>query len=450
MPPNLQGLCLLGIGLLVGCVDEAPLSREEAAPAYTARADPELCAEHSVLESVCTKCNPSLSPVFQAKGDWCAEHGFPESFCPVCAPEQGGRPAVQPSGADGAPADGTVVRFRTRAAADQAGLEVALAEETDWVEGTEMVARITWDATRVAAVSPRAPGVVTAIRAEVGDPVTRGHALAEIRSAHAAGERSQLIASERAWEAAAAEVARKTELLEGGVTSQRDVGEAEAALAAAAATLATVRAELAMVGGGEGDATVLVTPLTGVVTDRRARVGQFVDSNQPIFEVVDPSRMWAELDVPERDLAAAVPGRPVLLRLDALPDEVFAGTIATVSPAVDPATRTARARVELDNADGLLRANLYGAATVLGDRDRVAITVPAAAVQRAGEAHLVFVREQVDTYVARRVRVLAHQGDRMRVVGGVAPGDSVVTTGSFLLKTETLKDSIGAGCCDVE
>ena len=76
--------------------------------------------------------------------------------------------------------------------------------------------------------------------------------------------------------------------------------------------------------------------------------------------------------------------------------------------------------------------------------------VPAAAVQRAGDAQLVFVREQLDSYLARRVRVLARQGDRVRVSGGVQPGDPVVTTGSFLLKTETLKDSIGAGCCDVE
>jgi cobalt-zinc-cadmium efflux system membrane fusion protein len=56
----------------------------------------------------------------------------------------------------------------------------------------------------------------------------------------------------------------------------------------------------------------------------------------------------------------------------------------------------------------------------------------------------------VDSYVAHRVRVLARQGDRVRIAGGVQPDDPVVTTGSFLLKTETLKDSIGAGCCDVE
>ena len=445
---------LLGIGLSAGCVDDpaargtSPL-QDGSAPA-AADADPELCAEHGVLESVCTKCNPRLAPVFQAKGDWCAEHGFPESFCPTCTPDAGGRPSVAPTGGDGAPADGTVVRFRTRATAEQAGLEVAPAEAAEWVSGTEAVAQITWDATRVAAVSARSPGVVVGVRAEVGDDVEAGTVLAEVRSAHTAGDRSRLVAREQARDVAAAEVARKRELLEGGVASQRDVLAAEQVLAAAEAEVAAAKAELDLVGAGDGDHTRIVSPLAGVVTARHVQVGQALDPSQPAFEVVDTRRMWAQVHLPERDLSGVSPGDPVSLRLDALPGRSFEGTLATLSPMVDPATRTAAARVELDNADGLLRANLYGTAIILGAEAEQAVVVPSAAVQRAGEVWLVFVREEVDTYVARRVQVLARQGERVRVRGGVAVGDPVVTTGSFLLKTETLKDSIGAGCCDVE
>ncbi len=449
MPPRLLGLCLLGIGLLIGCAGEAT-SVQEGAPVANSASDPDLCAEHGVLASVCPKCNPALAAVFQAKGDWCAEHGLPESFCPICAPERGGRPAVEPSAADGAPADGTRVRFRTRAAAAQAGIEVAVTERSDWVEGIEVVARITWDATRVAAVSARTPGLVSAIRAEVGDPVARGQALAELRSAQLAGDRARATAAARARDVAAAEVARKRELLTGGVTSQRDLLDAERSLAGAEAELGAVRAVLDLVGAGEGDGAILTAPLAGVVIARHARVGQVADGLQPLFELADPSRMWAELDVPERELANVATGQQVRLRLDALPGEVFEGQIVNLAPAVDPDTRTALARVELDNPDGLLRANLYGSATIRGETSSAVVVVPAGAVQRADDAQLVFVREQADSYLARRVRVLARQGDRVRISGGVQPGDSVVTTGSFLLKTEILKDSIGAGCCDVE
>lgn len=449
MRPRLRGLCLLGIGLLAGCAGDASLV-EEGVPAETVASDPELCAEHGVLESVCPKCNPALAPVFQARGDWCSEHGFPESFCPLCAPERGGRPAIAPSAPSGAPADGTRVRLSTRRAAEQAGLELAVAEQSDWVEGIEVVARLDWDATRVAAVSARTSGLIDAIRAEEGDRVVPGQALAVLRSAGLAGARSREVASSRARDVAAAEVERKRELLAGGVASQRDLLAAERSLAAAEAELDAIRAELELVGAGEGDRVVLTAPMAGVVTARHARVGQQVDGLQPVFELVDPSRMWAELDVPERDLAVVEIGQEVRLHFDALPGESFTGRIATLAPAVEPATRTARARVELDNPAGLLRANLYGTATILGASSTAVVVVPSSAVQRAGDAQLVFVREQVDSYLARRVRVVSRQGDRVRIAGAVQPGDSVVTTGSFLLKTETLKDSIGAGCCDVD
>lgn len=450
MRAPLWRLCLLGIGLLAGCADATAPQGEPVSPAQRAAADPELCAEHGVMASVCPKCNPRLAAVFQANGDWCDEHGFPESFCPICAPERGGRPVVQPSTPDGAPADGMVVRFRARSVAAQAGLELATAEETGWVSGTEAVARLTWDAARVSVVSARAAGVVQAVHAEVGDRVGRGQRLAEVQSAHVAGDRSRLVAASQARDVAAAEVARKHDLRDGGVSSEREVLAAEAALADAEAALAAVRAELSLVGAGSGDRVYLDAPIDGVVTARRVQAGQSVGALQPAFEVADPSRLWAVLEVPERELAVIQLGQATTLRLDVLPDRVFTGEIAAIAAAVDPLTRTATARVAVENPDGLLRANQLGTVTIHTDTAEQAVVVPAAAVQRAGEHHLVFVQQAVDTYITRRVRVLARQGDRVRVAGGVSAGDAVVTTGSFLLKTETLRDSIGAGCCDVE
>ena len=77
------------------------------------------------------------------------------------------------------------------------------------------------------------------------------------------------------------------------------------------------------------------------------------------------------------------------------------------------------------------------------------VVVPSAAVQRAKTVDVVFVRLAVDEYETRRVRVLRRQGQDAHVAG-VRPGEEIVAEGSFLLKTEILKDSIGAGCCDVE
>jgi cobalt-zinc-cadmium efflux system membrane fusion protein len=106
--------------------------------------------------------------------------------------------------------------------------------------------------------------------------------------------------------------------------------------------------------------------------------------------------------------------------------------------------------VPLPNPKGNLRANMFGQATIAVGASEASVVVPRAAVQRVKDVHLVFVRIQDDEYETRRVQVGQVLADKIELRKGVAVGEHVVTTGSFLLKTETLKESIGAGCCEVD
>ena len=112
-------LLIGALALAVAC-ESSEASRSAAVKATVGEG---MCKEHGVLEALCTKCNPGLAAVFKAKGDWCEEHGFPESICPICHPERGGRPAQEIASDDGAPADGTKVRFKTKDAAWQREVE---------------------------------------------------------------------------------------------------------------------------------------------------------------------------------------------------------------------------------------------------------------------------------------------------------------------------------------
>ena len=424
----------LGLLAALACGSgETPPS--EVTPAARADAGEDMCAEHGVLEAVCTKCNPALIPVFQAKGDWCPEHGFPMSFCPIHHPERGGRPVADVS-SDGAPADGLKVRFKTRATAEIAGLTIARAELAADEGGLEAVARLTWDATRQALVGARADGVVDRVVADLGVKVSKGDALAVVRSATASADRVGIEAARSGVAVAERALERKRGL--GGVVSRAELARAEQELASARAGLRALEA---------GAGYTLASPIDGVVVRRDVTVGMAVSQGQTLFEVVDPSRLWAEVDVPEADAHLVRVGQAASIALDAGP--VRSGTVDYVAPVIDPATRTALARVALDNADGALRANTYGTARVAVGGDRDVVVVPSAAVQRAKTVDVVFVKLAVDEYETRRVRVLRRQGDRAHVAG-VRPGEEVVAEGSFLLKTEILKDSIGAGCCDVE
>ncbi len=411
-----------------------------------------MCEEHGVLEAVCTKCKPALVAVFKAKGDWCEEHGFPESFCPSCHPERGGRPAVDVSSAGDGPADGTKVRFQTQETARLAGLRFAKAIERPTSREVVATARVVYDGTRVAQINPRMPGVVRAIRVDVGAAVRAGAPLAVIESAGVGADQARLQSSRTRLDVAEADYKRTEALRKDGVSSERDLLAARREREDARAEVRSARAALGMVGAApQGSARyTLTSPIAGVVTQRNTSIGRLVDTEDLAFEVVDPSTMWVDIDVPEADLSLVSVGQHVSLTLDGLKGREFTSRISYVALAVDLRTRTVVARAPLTNDDGALRANLFGRGRIAVTDPSVAVLVPRAAVQRARGVHLVFVRMSEDSFEARRVSLGPAEGELVSVSGRVKAGDDVVTEGSFLLKTETLRESIGAGCCEVD
>jgi cobalt-zinc-cadmium efflux system membrane fusion protein len=410
-----------------------------------------MCAEHGVLEAICTKCNPKLIPVFQAKGDWCGEHGFPESVCPICHPERGGKPAHEVAN-DGAPPDGLRVRFKGKDTAALAGIETAKVVERP--NGTALFApaRITYDATRLARVNPRSPGVVRTLNVDVGSVVKKGAPLLTIDSAEVGADRARLVAARARVQVAEENLQREARLLQEGVSSRTSLLRAQQELDSAKSDAAALNATLSVLGAGGPGAGgyTLVAPLAGTVTERQVNIGRFVGTEDILLEIVDTREVWAEADVAEADLATIAVGQAVLLTFDGLPKRSFTGKVAYVAPAVDPHTRTAKARVPLENTDGVLRANMYGRASVAAGKAATVLAVPRSAVQRVKGVSLAFVKLGKDEFETRRVELGGSDETSFEVRKGLRPGEEVATTGSFLLKTETLKDSIGAGCCEAE
>jgi cobalt-zinc-cadmium efflux system membrane fusion protein len=450
---SIHVVLLLAALLVSGCGRGADVEPQASAPGAVAAAAvaEDMCAEHGVLEVICTQCHAQLIPVFRAKGDWCPEHGFPMSVCPIHHPERGGRPAA-PVALDEAPASGTKVRFRTLQAAKDAGIETVPASAG--MEGAGVVATATLlaDASHMAVVNPRAASVVRSIRADLGSRVARGAPLAILESAAVGEDRARLQAATARASVAEASYQREKDLYEKGVSALREVQEAEREWTSAKAEVAAASGALGMIGTAAGPAGTyeLRAPIAGTVTRRTATVGTLVDIDDVLFEIVDTATLWAEIDVPEAQVPRVRPGQRVVLRVDGLPGREFHGTIQFVSPSIDPQTRTAKARAALSNRDGVLRANMFARAVISDDANRAAVLVPRSAVQDAKGVEIVFVQLAVDSYEARRVRTTPAGNNMVAVTADIRPGDRIVTTGSFLLKTETLKESIGAGCCEVE
>jgi cobalt-zinc-cadmium efflux system membrane fusion protein len=192
----------------------------------------------------------------------------------------------------------------------------------------------------------------------------------------------------------------------------------------------------------------ITAPLEGVVVSRRAVVGEAVDAASELFTVADLSRMWIHLDVFEKDLRQVRVGQQVIFRVSGLAPAEFPGRVGWIDPQMNDRTRTIRVRAEVENRDGLLRVNMFGRGEIQAGEPRAAWLVPRESVQWEGRSFVVFVEKAADRFEPRRVLTGRYSGPIMELPwADLRPGEQVVTTGSFLLKTEIQKGSIGAGCC---
>lgn len=442
------------------------------------------CGGHGVPEALCTKCNPALIPGFKVERDWCAGHDVPESQCTICNHDL---PASHESAEQPAPSwpsvelvrmpeppknqlppavtcrtSTTKIQFRSPDIARAAGLAYVRVESRDVTETILCNAEITYDANRYAHLASRAPGVVREVSKDLGQAVTTGETLAIIDSADlstAKAEYLQALAFVSLWEK---NYAREKRLLESKVAAERDVLEAETRFAESRIALSRASQRLRNLDLSEAqleeaskkqDTSSLLplrAPFSGLVVERSAVVGAVVDTQKPLLSVADTSLMWAMLDIYESDVPKVRSGQSVVFEADGLPGERRGGRVTWVSSHVDRRTRTLKVRAEIANQDGLLRSGMFGKASITVRKNEAALVVPKESVQWEGCCNVVFVKRSEVSFEPRKVK-LGYETDRFVVVEqGVSEGEVIVTTGSFLLKTEILKGSIGAGCCEVE
>lgn len=247
--------------------------------------------------------------------------------------------------------------------------------------------------------------------------------------------------------------AREKALVEARATSQKEVQEAEAAkrtteaeLAAAHTLLATLGASPSDEGDGDPARLVLRSPIRGTVVARNAHVGQSVEPTGTLVKVVDLDQLWLEAQVYEREMRFVSAGQPVQVEARAYPGEVFRGKVERVGEMLDERTRAVSVRVSLPNPGHRLKPGMFATARIVGTRakePRRMVAVPWAAVQEIDGHPSVFVRKGERAFELRRVHTGERAGDLVEVLNGLEPGDDVVAEGSFLLKGELLKSTLG-------
>ena len=452
----------------------APLTETNASHKSTASQPvaSDWCAEHRFPESECTICLPELIPQFKAEGNWCSVHNYPEQNCRPCNPNltfpQEPREPVTaepvqmsvffPQNTTGCATDRAIIRFSTAATADRIGLRVEPVVLAKSAPSHEAPAEIVLDETRVCAITVGLPATVTRWLVDPGEEIAPKQPLAELQSPEMADLKAQYLTAVAGWTRDHLQWKRAVDLHRSQMISLAEMDEFEAREKAAHSQLRGLEGQLRSLGldnqdidslnsGREvGGTWLLRSERGGAVIERLAALGERLDAGSTFALVGDPSALWIQAHVREQDLSQLKLGQEIEFTADGESLARAGGKVIWISQYLEPDTRTGIVRASMTGSDNRLRAHLFGRARFSDLTGSNALLVSKDAVQWEGCCNVAFVQEAIDRY--RPVKVTIGRGDnrQYRVESGLREGDLVVTAGSFLLKTELKKESLGVGC----
>ncbi|TWU39837.1 Cobalt-zinc-cadmium resistance protein CzcB [Novipirellula aureliae] len=461
------------------------------------------CEEHSVPESICVQCDPTLMPKGADYG-WCEVHGVHN--CTLEHPDVAQlkeTPSILPSDLERAMRALEIatrkennsackiyqarIQFASIESVRQAGVDVELVQRAPITEVITGSGEIVYDPTRQASLASRLPGTVWLVTKNVGDPVVQSEVLAVIDAAAVGDLKTTLLRALAERKLQQQNVSRLSDA-RGAIAGSR-ILDAEAALAKAQADVLAADQSLRNLGlpvdvnslQGLSEQQVLDqlrligipdairrqldsqsitsnllpvrSPIEGVVVERSVAPGEVVDPARILFQVADVRQMWMTLNVPLENMSQLAIGQPVHFHADGSRMPVV-GKLDWISTSADGMTRMVQVRAVLDNADGRLRNETFGTGEILLRSEANAIVIPTGASHWEGCCQVVFVRdknyfdspESYKVFHVRSVCLGATNGGVTEVISGVLPGEVIATDGSDVLRAQLLKNNLGAGC----
>lgn len=301
--------------------------------------------------------------------------------------------------------------------------------------------RVAYDESHTTRIASPISGRVLSIGAEPGDRVRAGQTLLTLDAPEYAQATADFARADAEARQQRAQFDRAKMLLEGEVLSRREFEAAEAGRSQADADLFRARARLANLNRGSGGRDgrfTLVSPMDGVITERRVNPGSEVrpDLADPLFVVTDPTKVWVIIELPERMLGKVAREQDVVVEADAFPGKALTGKIAQIGDVVDPATRRVLVRCLVANPERLLRPEMFVRVTPIPDEHARFVRVPNSAVIIQGVQNYVFIEREPGVFLKRKVELGLQSRDFTFIHEGVAEGERVVVTGVLRLNSE--------------
>ena len=191
------------------------------------------------------------------------------------------------------------------------------------------------------------------------------------------------------------------------------------------------------------DAVVFRSPVSGDVVEKSVVSGASVKPGDRPLRIVDHQTLWIDAQVFEKDMALVQTGRRARAEVSGLPGKTFEGKVVFIHPHVDPMSRATMVRLDVPNPTRSLRPGMYASVEIEGDTDSFAILVPREAIIDSGARQIVFVVRGDGRFDPRPVKMGIEGEEGWVEVEGLAAGETVVTSGQFLLDSESrLREAI--------
>ncbi|MFM9928123.1 efflux RND transporter periplasmic adaptor subunit [Variovorax sp. H27-G14] len=307
----------------------------------------------------------------------------------------------------------------------------------------QLPGEIKFNEDRTAHVVPRVAGVVDSVSANLGQQVKRGQVLAVLSSPSLSEQRSALQSAQRRLALARTTHEREKKLWEEKISAQQDYLQAQQAMQEAQIEVANANQKLLALGATPGSAALgryeLCAPFDGMVVEKHIALGEAVKEDVNVFTISDLSSVWAEISVAANNLNLVRIGEPVTIRSSAF-DQTATGKVSYVGSLIGAQTRTATARVTLTNPQGIWRPGLFVNVELVASETQAPVTVSAEAIQTVEDKPTVFLRVP-GGFVPQHVQTGRSDGQRVEIVGGLAPGASHAASGSFVVKSQQGKSS---------
>lgn len=298
------------------------------------------------------------------------------------------------------------------------GVQTGVAETRSIARTVRTVGRVTVDETRLHTITTKFDGYIEQLYVDyTGRDVRRGQPLFSIYSPELVATQQEYLLALRAANQAPLLLESARRRLQLWDISDADIRELEQT-------------------GATRKSLTIASPASGVVMTKNAIEGARIAAGDPVFEIADLSRVWVVADVYESELAVVHLGTEARITLSYLQDRTFTGKVTFITPTVDPMTRTAKVRIEVDNRDGSLKPEMY-AEVVIEEPSRTVTVVPESAVLATGTRSVLFVVRDDGTFEPREVETGVKSERFIEIRRGVEPGEKVATQANFLIDSES-------------